>query len=214
MGNRILFFPLSSWCESPTTSVSNSANRINKASIKYSHPPLQEATKRPRHLLIETFLLTPGLPWSCHRILASAGSSLKPCTFPSRRLFQIGMQAYSCKCFTACLDCHWPGSICNDFVWRRLGSSKLPSDLMLWLFSFFFFFFSCSSKEIWDPGHVKHYFADFKSFCNIAVNLNAKLKPVNSIFNLDFVSAMDTVISKYLRVCGKTSSNQILLRWE
>lgn len=64
----------------------------------------------------------------------------------------------------------------------------------------FLFFFSCSSKEIWDPGHVKHYFADFKSFCNIVVNSNARLMPVNSIFNLDFVSVMDTVISKYLRV--------------
>lgn len=72
---------------------------------------------------------------------------------------------------------------------------------MLWLLtSFLPFFFSCSSKEIWDPGHVKHYFADFKSFCNIVVNSNARLMPVNSIFNLDFVSVMDTVISKYLRV--------------
>lgn len=59
---------------------------------------------------------------------------------------------------------------------------------------------------------MKRYFADFKSFCNIAVDSNTKLKPVNSIFNLDFVSAMDIVISKYLRVCGKTSSNQFLLR--
>lgn len=105
---------------------------------------------RPMHLLIQLFLLTPGLPWYCHRILISSESSLKPCTFPSRRLFWIGMQAYSCKCFTACLDCHWPGSICNDFVWMRFGSRTLPSDLMLWLFSFFkilFYFFKLASPR-------------------------------------------------------------------
>lgn len=98
-------------------------------------PSLAGTHKPPRRLPINIFLLASDLPWSCHRILTWSGSSLKPCTFPSRR--ERGMQAYSCKCFTACLDCHWPRSICNDFVWRRLGSSKLPSDLILWLFSFF-----------------------------------------------------------------------------
>lgn len=161
-------------------------NRINKVSINLLSSSL---AGRPIHLLIQLFLLTPGLPWYCHRILNSSEYSLKPCTFPSRKLFWIGMLAYSCKCFTACLDCHWPGSICNDFVWMRLGSSTLPSDLMLWLFSFWdFFFLTWCSKEIWDLGHVKHYFTDFKLLCNTPASLDAKLKPVKSIFNLQFVS--------------------------
>lgn len=114
-----------------TTSVSSSA--IGSARVNKTLSP-----SLPR-LLTKTFLLTPGLPWSCHRILTSSGSSLKPCTFPSRRLFPIAMQAFS---WVPLLVWIVTDQEVSEMILYGGGLEAVNYYLTwwLWLFSFFFFF--------------------------------------------------------------------------
>lgn len=86
---------------------------------------------------------------------------------------KMALRVFFCILSCFCFDCH----LCLGLV--LVGCSVL----------FFFFFYLLLHGDL---GHVKHYFADFKLLRNTAVSLDAKLKPVNSIFSFEFVSATDT----------------------